>query len=151
DGDPLDLLHGFYVSDRANADGTGADVDEFFLQANIALYGGVNVVLAKAGIEGGFQVTAHVNLNDPNNDGKLRVMEAVDLVSQTGNPLDLADISIHGDVYARYYYWVGIDAGFFTVTLYEGGETFAHATIFDLTRDGSDGPPIPADKVTTID
>jgi hypothetical protein len=153
--DPLDFLHGFYVSDRANADGTGADVDEFYMRATIALYGGIDLYLAKAGIEGGLTLTASVNLNDPNNDGKLRVMEAVELVKYTGNPLDLADLSLRGEVYARYYYWVGLKIWTpwktYKITLASGGKTFARMTIFSLSRDGSDGPPVFAAKVNTVD
>lgn len=153
--DPLDFLHGFYVSDRANADGTGADVDEFYLRATIALYGGVDVYLARAGIEGGFTFTARINLNDPNNDGKLRVMEAIELVKYTGNPLDLADLHFSGEVFARYYYWVGIKIWTpwktYRVTLTEGGKTFARMTVFSFTRDGRDGPPNMASLVTTVD
>ncbi|HEX8913476.1 MAG TPA: DUF4347 domain-containing protein, partial [Humisphaera sp.] len=153
--DPADFLQGFYVSDRANADGTGADVDEFSLHATIALYGGVDLYLAKAGIEGGLNFNASVNLNDPNNDGKLRVMEAVELVRQTGNPLDLADIHMDANVYARYYYWVGLKIWTpwktYKITLYEGGKTFASMQIFSLTREGSDGPPVFAAKVNTVD
>ncbi len=153
--DAEDLLEGFYISDRANADGTGADVDEFTMRANLALYGGVDLYLARGGIEGGLNFTASINLNDPDNDGKLRVVEAVDLVQQTGNVLDLADLAFAGEVYARYYYWAGLKIWTpwetYTVTLYEGGETFARAQIFSFTRDGSDGPPIMAAKVTTTD
>jgi hypothetical protein len=47
------------------------------MRANIALYGGMDLYLAKGGIEGGLNFTASINLNDPDNDGKLRVMEAI--------------------------------------------------------------------------
>ena len=154
-GDIEDVFHGFYISDRAKADGSGADVDELTVEATIALYGGVDVVLAKAGIEGGFTLTATVNLNDPNNDGKLRFTEIVELVSYTGNPLDIVDVTMRGEVYARYYYWVGLRIWTpwkkYTITLARGGKTFARMTLFTLVFEGSDGPPAYASKVTSID
>ena len=153
--DPAKLLDGFYISDRQNADGTGADVNEFTMHASIGLYGGVDVYLAKAGIEGGFEFDGSINLNDPNNDGKLRVPEMIALVSYTHNPLDLADIEFSGDVYARYYYWVGLKVWTpwhtYTITIAEGGDTFAKYTLFDLHREGSDGPPIFATQASTVD
>ncbi len=154
-GDIEDVFHGFYISDRAKADGSGADVDELTVEATIALYGGVDVVLAKAGIEGGFTLTATVNLNDPNNDGKLRFTEIVELISYTGNPLDIVDVTMRGEVYARYYYWVGLRIWTpwkkYTITLARGGKTFARMTLFTLVFEGSDGPPAYASKVTSID
>ncbi|MEM8874157.1 MAG: DUF4347 domain-containing protein [Planctomycetota bacterium] len=153
--DPGDLLEGFYISDRENADGTGADVDEFSFSASLGLYGGVDAYLARAGIEGGFNFNARINLNDPDNDGKLRVLEAIELVEYTGNPLDLADLHFSGEVYARYYYWVGLRIWTpwksYTITLHRGGKTFARATVFSFTRGGNDGPPVFASKITAVD
>jgi hypothetical protein len=50
---PRDLLQGLYVSDRANADGTGEDVAEVVLSMGIEAFGGVDIVIAKAGVGGG--------------------------------------------------------------------------------------------------
>jgi hypothetical protein len=74
------------------ADGTGADVPEFQTTVSFGLYGGIDVLFAKAGIEGGVRVTAEVNLNDPNDDGKLRLTEALGLVVDTGNPLGYVEV-----------------------------------------------------------
>ena len=153
-GDIADTLHGFYLSDRDRADGSGSDVDELKVVATLALYGGVDLLLARAGIEGGFTFTAIVNFNDPNNDGKLRLTEAIELVSYTGNVLDLVDVYMKGEVYARFYYWVGLAIWTpwktYQITIIDGGHTFARATVFELRRDGSDGPPNPA-SLATID
>lgn len=143
-GDPVDIAQGFYVSDRANADGTGADVPEFQAIVSFGLYGGVDLVAVKAGIEGGLRVTGEVNLNDPNNDGKLRLTEAIGLVVDTGNPLDLFDLSLRGEVYARYYYDVGFG-------LIKGGKDFARIQIFNLVHQGSDGTPLYASLVDGTD
>ena len=136
-GDAVDIAQGFYVSDRANADGTGADVPEFQAIVSLGLYGGVDLVIAKGGIEGGVRVTGEVNLNDPNNDGKLRLTEAIGLVIDTGDPLDLFDLSLRGEAYARYYYSVGL--GPFKIS---GGKDFARVQIFNLVHEGSDGTPL---------
>ena len=134
-GDAVDIAQGFYVSDRANADGTGADVPEFQAIVSFGLYGGVDLVAVKAGVEGGVRVVGEVNLNDPNNDGKLRLTEAIGLVVDTGNPLDLFDLSLRGEAYARYYYDVGFG-------LIKGGKDFARITLFNLVHQGSDGTPL---------
>ncbi|MGB8852028.1 MAG: DUF4347 domain-containing protein [Pirellulales bacterium] len=141
-GDALDIAQGFYVSDRANADGTGADVPEFQAIVSFGLYGGVDLVAAKAGIEGGVRVIGEVNLNDPNNDGKLRLTEAIGLVIDTENPLDLFDLSLRGEAYAKYYYQVGL--GKLSI---KGGKTFARVEIFNLVHEGSDGRPLYASVV----
>jgi hypothetical protein len=139
-GDAADIAQGFYVSDRANADGTGADVPEFQAIVSLGLYGGVDLVAVKAGIEGGVRVVGEVNLNDPDNDGKLRLTEAIGLVVDTGNPLDLFDLSLRGEAYARYYYEVGFG-------LIKGGKDFARIEIFNLSHEGSDGTPVYASVV----
>jgi hypothetical protein len=141
--DPLDVAQGFYVSDRANADGTGADVPEFQTTVSFGLYGGIDVLFAKAGIEGGVRVTADVNLNDPNDDGKLRLTEALGLVVDTGNPLDLFDFGLRGEIYAKYYYDV--------FGLISGGADFARITLFDLEHEGSDGTPLYGNVITSED
>ena len=141
--DATDIAQGFYVSDRANADGTGADVPEFQTTVSFGLYGGIDVLFAKAGIEGGVRVTADVNLNDPNDDGKLRLTEALGLVVDTGNPLDLFDFGLRGEIYAKYYYDV--------FGLISGGKDFARITLFNLEHDGSDGTPLYGNVITSED
>lgn len=136
-GDVLDVAQGFYVSDRSNADGTGADVPEFQTIVSFGLYGGVDVLFAKAGIEGGVRVTADVNLNDPNDDGKLRLTEFLGLITDHDDARDLLDpfdLALRGEAYARYYYDV--------FGVISGGADFAKVKIFDLQFDGRDGVPL---------
>jgi hypothetical protein len=143
-GDVLDIGQGFYVSDRANADGTGPDTPEFQAIVNFGLYGGIDVLIAKGGVEGGVRVTAEVDLNDPNNDGKLRLPEFFGLLTDhddAENLLDPFDLSLRGEIYARYYYDV--------FGLISGGADFARFELFNLKREGRDGPPIPASKITS--
>lgn len=141
-GDILDLVEGFYVSDTENADGSGADTPELQTEIRMGLYGGIDVLVAKGGIEGGLALQAELDLNDPNNDGKLRLTEAVGLVLDTGNPLDLFDLTLRGEVYARYYYSAfGIS----------GGKKFATLELFDETWEGRDGTPIFGEVITARD
>ena len=153
-GNPLWAIDGLYISDRQNADGTGRDVPEVSMSATIALYGGIDVFLARGGIEGGFIVSIEIDLNDPNDDGKVRPSELLAVVEWTGNPLDWFNIRIHGEVYARYYYKVMIPIpypfGIKRVTLFEGGKTFARLTLFDIQWEGSKGPPILGEKINFV-
>jgi hypothetical protein len=140
-GDVLDIGQGFYVSDRANADGTGPDTPEFQAIVNFGLYGGIDVLFAKAGVEGGVRVTAEVDLNDPNNDGKLRLPEFVGQLTDHGDARDLLDpfdLSLRGEIYARYYYEV--------FGLISGGADFARFELFNLEFEGRDGPPNRSDE-----
>ncbi len=143
-GDVLDIGQGFYVSDRANADGTGPDTPEFQAIVNFGLYGGIDVLIAKGGVEGGVRVTAEVDLNDPNNDGKLRLPEFVGLLTDHDDDRDLLDpfdLSLRGEIYARYYYDV--------FGLISGGADFARLELFNLKFEGRDGPPLYASKITS--
>ena len=145
-GDVLDVAQGFYVSDRSNADGTGADVPEFQTIVSFGLYGGVDVLFAKAGIEGGVRVTADVNLNDPNDDGKLRLTEFLGLLTDHGDAQDLLDpfdLGLKGEAYARYYYDV--------FGVISGGADFAKVKIFDLQFDGRDGVPLFGSVIRSAD
>lgn len=74
------LFNGFYVSDRANADGTGADIPEVKLLgefgANLNLNAGIGELsVAKLSGGGYVRTTANFNLADPNGDGKVRINE----------------------------------------------------------------------------
>ena len=73
-----DIFNGFYVSDRANADGTGADVPEASLYGGIEAFGELNLGIASGGVGGGITFTMDFNLHDQNNDGKVRVGEIVE-------------------------------------------------------------------------
>ena len=75
-GDPLDFFKGFYISDRENADGTGADIPELPIVGK-ALAGiklGVDEGGVGLGISVGGGITANLDFDliDPNNDGKVR-------------------------------------------------------------------------------
>ena len=75
-GDPADLLKGFYISDRENADGTGEDVLELPVTgkalAGLSVGFDVGGVGLSARVGGGIEATIGIDLIDPNNDGKIR-------------------------------------------------------------------------------
>jgi len=89
------VLDGFYVSDRGNPDGTGADVDELKINAGIKLGVGVNAVVASlygtAGIEGSIGIDlVDIGENNGKSDGKIRGSE---IGSRISKPWELFDIS----------------------------------------------------------
>jgi Ca2+-binding RTX toxin-like protein len=84
--DNKDLFDGFYVSDRANPDGTGEDVPEVTLDLGLNAFGGASIGIAEAGVGGGIAAKVGFDLNDPNDDGKLRFKEFQSLLS---NPSEL--------------------------------------------------------------
>ena len=72
---PLDIFRGFYISDRINADGTGPDVAELVLWGSLVASAALHLGLAKGGVGGGIFATIEFDLNDPNDDGKVRIEE----------------------------------------------------------------------------
>ena len=86
-----DIFNGFYVSDTENPDGTGLDVPEVTLDASLEASAELNIVVASAGVGGGIYGNIDFNLNDPNNDGKVRVNEFAHLIEE--NPLCIFDTS----------------------------------------------------------
>jgi len=77
-GDPADILNGFYISDRENLDGTGADKSEVYITAGIQALGVIDLFIVSAGVGGGLFADVDVDFRDPNNDGKTRYDEIVD-------------------------------------------------------------------------
>ena len=128
-GDPLDVLDGFFVSDRANADGTGADVSEAGFKGRIGIGGELNVGIARGGVEGFFELSADLDLNDPNDDGKIRGSEIIALVNLSNGfgPLNLASLDLKGEVGARAY--VDVFALFGYKTVFE--KEFLRTTLFE--------------------
>ena len=74
--DLLDLFQGFYVSDRANADGTGADVNELYIRGELFAGAGVGFEILGVGVSlivgGGVFAEVGLDLLDHDNDGKVR-------------------------------------------------------------------------------
>jgi Ca2+-binding RTX toxin-like protein/methionine-rich copper-binding protein CopC len=100
--DKIQLLRdGFYVSDRKNADGTGQDVPELTISANIAPKAGIDVKLADLYILGGIKGNVNIDLRDVGeregkSDGKLRASE-IDTVLNSTQPWNIIN-SVSGTV-----------------------------------------------------
>ena len=80
------VLDGFYVSDRENADGTGADVAELTANASIAVGAGLNVGVASGYVKGGIEGLIELDLIDRGevngtDDGRLRGSEIAERIS----------------------------------------------------------------------
>ncbi|WP_431024660.1 hypothetical protein [Halomonas sp. H5] len=109
DGDfqnPLDLLAGFYVSDRENPDGSGADVPELVLTGEVFAGAEVNLGVASAGVEGGIILTVNFDLYDPDRDGRVRLSEMLNTILfefRNGDPAlaPVAIFDISGNVAAQ--------------------------------------------------
>lgn len=89
------ILDSFFVSDRANPDGTGADVKEVYGRFDVGVEleaGKLLAVSGKGGLKGGTQV----DMVDPNGDGKVRFYSEVLPQIESLNRL----ISAHGNVAA---------------------------------------------------
>ncbi|WP_076462712.1 LEPR-XLL domain-containing protein [Marinobacterium stanieri] len=71
---PLDLMAGFYIYDDT-PQLPGVDVPEIVLSGQITAALAINIGIAEAGVGGGIFATAAANLNDPNDDMKVRPAE----------------------------------------------------------------------------
>ncbi|HEY9644191.1 MAG TPA: hypothetical protein V6C57_27100, partial [Coleofasciculaceae cyanobacterium] len=115
------VFDGFYVSDRENPDGTGADVDEFKLKAGLTLSGGVGLALDPAvdlfgGLVGELTGGPSFDLKDPNNDGKVRADELL-----AGNPLAFSGVSVDASIGAEVSGSLGpLSAKLLSATFLEG-------------------------------
>lgn len=94
-------FNGFYISDRANPDGTGEDVNEFKLDLGVEIAGGVGITYKPAvslwgGPYGELKGGPRFDLNDPNKDGKVRGDELF-----MGSPVNFAGVSVDAGLGAK--------------------------------------------------
>ena len=73
--DKADLVDGFYISDTANADGTGEDTPELEFGGGLALVAGVGLKGVNVAVKGGLYTDVGIDLLDHNNDGLVRGKE----------------------------------------------------------------------------
>ncbi|XZE54543.1 LamG-like jellyroll fold domain-containing protein [Planctomycetaceae bacterium SH139] len=106
-----DIFDGFFVSDRANADGTGADVPEVYLRGNLRAGAKLNLLFASAGVNGGIFAGVDFNLHDNDQDGRVRGNELADNFAL--GPIHVFDVS--GSVDARLNAYLELDFFFFSV------------------------------------
>ncbi|MBB3329602.1 Ca2+-binding RTX toxin-like protein [Halomonas campaniensis] len=119
---PLDLLGGFYISDRENPDGSGADVPELILTGEVFAGAEVNLGIGSAGVEGGIILTVNFDLYDPDRDGRVRLSELLSVIefeARTGSPLlaPIAIFDISGDIAAQLRAYIKILTSKFTVDI----------------------------------
>lgn len=74
-GNAIDIFDGFFVSDRANPDGSGADVPEVYLRGSLTAGAKVDFLIAEAGVRGGIFADVNFNLHDSDQDGRVRAGE----------------------------------------------------------------------------
>ena len=118
DFDPLEsfrVLDGFFVSDRENPDGTGADVDELSAAATIAAGLGVDLFVVSGFVRGGLEGLIGLDLidggeNNGTDDGRLRASEIADRIS---TPFEL--FQLNGIVNA----FLGARVDLFGATVFE--------------------------------
>ncbi|MBD2681053.1 MULTISPECIES: DUF4347 domain-containing protein [Nostoc] len=89
------VFDGFYVSDRANADGTGEDVNELTARAYIEAGAGLNFVVISGYVKGGLEGLLGVDLIDGGelngtSDGRIRPSE---IARRLSSPWELFQLS----------------------------------------------------------
>ncbi|MEM9825839.1 MAG: LamG-like jellyroll fold domain-containing protein, partial [Planctomycetota bacterium] len=138
-GNFVDVFNGFFVSDRAGADGTGADVPEAYLRGSLTAGGNVDVLIAAAGVRGGIFADVDFNLNDPDRDGRVRAGEIARNAAL--GPIHIFDVD--GKVDA------GV-SGFYRFLFFEDEFEIARVNLldFEIARPISGGPS-PTDILTS--
>ncbi len=138
-----DVFNGFYVSDRENPDGTGADKDEVVLTASITAAAALNAGFIKASVGGGLFANINFNLHDNDEDGKVRLVELLDntlLGAQDGfGPVHIFDID--GKFDAGLFAAITVGIGPFS---YTKDFDLARVTLFEFTfpRPVGEGVPL---------
>lgn len=108
---PLDLMHGFFIADLAIDDlgvPSGPDIPEVSFNASITGAAALNIGVASASVGGGVFATIEFNLNDPDNDGRVRFAELLGNIESgfdhLGVPLGVICVfDVHGEVEARLF------------------------------------------------
>jgi Ca2+-binding RTX toxin-like protein len=95
-----DVFDGFFFADL---DSNGFDKPETVLRARLFAEGGIDIGLAGGGVGGGLTGTANFNLNDPNDDGKVRISEIFQFIDK-GDYECIFDID--GNVVLDFYAFV---------------------------------------------
>ena len=98
---PLDLINGFFISD---VDADGVDIPEITLLGGITAGASLDAAVASAGVEGGIDATILFNLNDPDQDTKVRLSELLgNVLLNSFNPLAIFDTTGKVDAFLRAY------------------------------------------------
>jgi Ca2+-binding RTX toxin-like protein len=132
--DPGLILNGFYVSDRANPDGTGPVAPQVQLYGSIAAYAALDLGILEAGVGGGLFATVGFTVHDPSGTGKVHLDElSADIKKGT-----IFDAS--GALKAYLNAFVKIDLGFLSKTWYFD---IASVTLAQIGEPAPSTPPVP--------
>ena len=138
-----DLFDGFFVSDRINADGTGADVPEAYLRGSLTAGAKVGFLIAEAGVRGGIYAGVDFNLHDTDRDGRVRAGELAENFRL--GPIHVFDVD--GRVDAALTAFLNVNLLLFSIN-----EEYEIARVnlldFDIARPVS-GAPSPTDVLTS--
>lgn len=104
----LDILDGFYVIDF---DANGNEQPELSLTGEIFAGASINLLVVEIGVKGGVSVTFNFDLNDVNDDGKVRVSEIIANAQQ--DPRCIFDIS--GEISLFLEAYLKVDLFFFSI------------------------------------
>lgn len=118
----VDILDGFYVLDF---DANGNEQPELRLYGELFAGAEINLVIVKAGVRGGLGFELTFDLNDVNDDGKIRVSEIVANAQQ--DPRCIFDIE--GRIYLFLEAFLKIDLFFFSI---DKTWRFAEITLFSF-------------------
>ena len=98
---PLDLVNGFFLKD---VDSEGIDIPEVTLYGGIAAGASLDIGVASAGVEGGIDMSIFFNLNDPDQDTKVRLSEMLgNILLNNFNPIAVFDTTGRVDAFLRAY------------------------------------------------
>lgn len=100
--EPSLIANGFFVSDWKN----GIDVPEVQLGGSLTAGASLDVLIAKAGVEGGIYASVDFNLHDGDGDGLIRAGEIAD--SFALGPIHVFDVSGKLEAGLRAYYKVNL-------------------------------------------
>jgi len=101
------FLNGFYVDD--NYPKGGKDSPELTLGLGINAYGAVDVGIASAGVGGGILAQVRFDINDPDDNGKIRFDEFKPLLADLPSMFDIS-----GDISAALSAYYEVDLGFWS-------------------------------------
>lgn len=118
----VDILDGFYVLDF---DASGNEQPELRLYGELFAGASINLVIVEAGVRGGLGFELIFDLNDVNDDGKVRVSEIIANAQQ--DPRCIFDIS--GRIYLFLEAFLKIDLFFFSI---DKTWRFAEITLFSF-------------------
>jgi len=113
-GSKEQVFDGFFLFDHENADGTGDDIPELILRGALTVAAKATGAVASASVGGGIFAGIDFNLNDPNDDGKIRGLELLDNALLGSAGVFIFDTS--GYVDAGLFAALEIDLGLFSLT-----------------------------------